>query len=361
MEPKKKKLNKKFLTIVIGLGVVGIAIGVWVYIHSQYHEKTDDAQVKANMTAIIPHVGGYIEKVYVSDNEMVHAGDTLFTIDNRDYQIKLEEAKAQVAAAKSEQVVSQTSIGSYQQNVTTSNAQANAAKGNVETAKIHLWRAEQDFDRYKNLYEDHSITEQQYEQALAAKKEAQQQLNMFQNQEKAMGSQRNAAESQKDISQKQVAVADAKIKSAQAMLDAAQLNIDYTYVTAPISGQLSNVDLQQGQFVQPGQAMFYLVNLSDKWVVANFKETQLAHMEIGQLVDIDVDAFPGMDLKGRVEAFSPATGARFSLLPPDNATGNFVKTVQRLPVKIQFTEENDSTQIAQLLSGMNVEIDVHIK
>lgn len=358
---KKRKLNKKFLAIVIALGVVVIIIGVSVYIHSQYHEQTDDAQVKANMTAIIPHVGGYIEKVYVSDNQFVHEGDTLFTIDNRDYQIKLEEAKAQVTAAESQQIVAQTSIGSYQQNVAASNARANAAKGNVETAKIKLWRAEQDFERYKNLYEDHSITEQQYEQALAAKKEAKEQLNIYENQEKAMGSQRNAAESQTDISEKQVAVAEAKIKSAEAMLDAAKLNIDYTYVTAPISGQLSSVDLQQGQFVQPGQALFYLVNLSDKWVVANFKETQLTNMRLGQKVDIDVDAFPDMKLKGIVEAFSPATGARFSLLPPDNATGNFVKTVQRLPVKIQFTEENDSTQIAQLLSGMNVEIDVHIK
>lgn len=358
---KKKKLNKKFLVIVVGLAIVGIVIGVSAYIHSQNHESTDDAQVKANMTAIIPHVGGYIEKVYVSDNQMVKAGDTLFTIDNRDYQIKLEEAKAQVAGAESQQVVTQTSIGSYQQNVAASNAQANAAKGNVETAKIKLWRAEQDFERYENLYQDHSITEQQYEQALAAKKEAKEQLNIYENQEKAMGSQRNAAESQKDISQKQVAVAEAKIASAQAMRDAAQLNIDYTYVVAPISGQLSNVDLQQGQFVQPGQALFYLVNLSEKWVVANFKETQLSKMRIGQKVEIDVDAFPDMELEGIIEAFSPATGARFSLLPPDNATGNFVKTVQRLPVKIQFTQDNDSTQIAQLLSGMNVEIDVHIK
>lgn len=358
---KKKKLNKKFLAIIIVLGVAAIVIGISVYIHSQHHEKTDDAQVKANMTAIIPHVGGYIEKVYVSDNQMVHAGDTLFTIDSRDYQIKLEEARAQVAAAESQQIVSQTSIGSYQQNVAASNAQADAAKGNVETAKIKLWRAEQDFERYKNLYEDHSITEQQYEQALATKKEATEQLSIYQNQEKAMGSQRNAAQSQKDISQKQVAVADAKIKSAEAMLDAAQLNIDYTYVVAPISGQLSNVDMQQGQYVQPGQALFYLVNLSEKWIVANFKETQLSKMRIGQKVEIDVDAFPDMKLEGIIEAFSPATGARFSLLPPDNATGNFVKTVQRLPVKIQFTEENDSTKIAQLLSGMNVEIDVHIK
>lgn len=358
---QKKKLNKKFLAIIIALGVAAIVIGVSVYIHSQYHEQTDDAQVKANMTAIIPHVGGYIKKVYVSDNQMVNAGDTLFTIDNRDYQIKLEEAKAQVAVAESQQVVTETSIGSYQQNVEASNAQAAAAKGNVETAKIKLWRAEQDFERYKNLFEDHSITEQQYEQALAAKKEATEQLSIYQNQEKAMGSQRNAAESQKDISQKQVAVSKAKLKSAEAMLDGAQLNIDYTYVTASITGQLSNVDIQQGQFVQPGQALFYLVNLSDKWVVANFKETQLSKMQIGQEVDIEVDAFPDMELKGRVEAFSPATGARFSLLPPNNATGNFVKTVQRLPVKIQFTEENDSTQIARLLSGMNVEIDVHIK
>ncbi len=158
-----------------------------------------------------------------------------------------------------------------------------------------------------------------------------------------------------------VAVAEANVQAAIAQLSAAKLNVGYTVVTAPIDGQLSSVDLQPGQFVSPGQSLFYLVNTKDKWVVANFKETQLQDLKIGQKVMIEVDAFPGEEFHAEVTAFSPATGARFSLLPPDNATGNFVKTIQRLPVKIDFTKENTPEKIAKLRSGMNVLVDVQLK
>ena len=358
---QKKKTNKKFIIIISVLLGIGIIYGGYKFIHSLSHEETDDAQIEANMTAIIPHVGGYVQEVYVKDNEKVQKGDTLFVIDNKDYLVQLEQANANLAAAKSQLNVAEASIGSYQANAAASNAQVSTASGNIEAAKIKLWRAENDFKRYKNLYDNHSITAQQYEQALAAKQEAEKHLEILQNQQKASASQHTAAVSQTKISEKQVSVAEANLQAAQAALDAAQLNMDYTVVTAPIDGQLSNVDLQMGQFVQPGQAMFYLVNTDNKWVIANFKETQLEDMELGQKVTIDVDAFPGMDIEGKVSAFSPATGARFSLLPPDNATGNFVKTVQRLPVKIDFTENNDSEKLAKLRPGMNVVVDVHLK
>lgn len=358
---QKKKTNKKFIIIISVLLGIGIIYGGYKFIHSLSHEETDDAQIEANMTAIIPHVGGYVQKVYVKDNEKVQKGDTLFVIDSKDYMVQLEQAKANLAAAKSQLNVAEASIGSYQANAAASSAQVNTASSNIEAAKIRQWRAENDFKRYKNLYENHSITTQQYEQALAAKQEAEKQLEVLQNQQKASASQRNAAVSQTKISEKQVSVAEANLQAAQAAVDAVQLNVGYTVVTAPIDGQLSNVDLQMGQFVQPGQALFYLVNTGDKWVIANFKETQLEDMELGQKVTIDVDAFPGMDIEGKVTAFSPATGARFSLLPPDNATGNFVKTVQRLPVKIDFTDDNDPKKLAKLRPGMNVNVDVHLK
>jgi len=358
---EKKKTNKKFIIIIAVLVTVGVVYGGYKFIHSLSHEETDDAQIAANMNPIIPHVGGYIEKVYVTDNQKVSKGDTLFVIDNRDYKVQLQQARASMAAAESQFSVSEASIGSYQANAAASNAQVNTAQGNIETAKINLWRVTNDFDRYKNLFENHSITEQQYEQALAAKQEAESRLEILKSQSKATSSQRNAAISQTEISKKQVSVAEANIQSAQAMLDAAQLNLDYTIVTSPIDGQLSEVDIQPGQFVQPGQALFYLVNISDKWVVANFKETQLDKMAIGQKVGIEVDAYPDMEFEGTITAFSPATGAKFSLLPPDNATGNFVKTVQRLPVKIDFTETNDAEQMKKLRSGMNVLVDVHVK
>lgn len=357
---QKKKTNKKFITIISSLIAVGLIYGGYKYFHSLSHEETDDAQIEANMSAIIPHVGGYVEEVFVEDNQKVKKGDTLFIIDDRDYNVQLEKAMASLAAAESQVNVAKASIGSYKANAAASNAKVNTATQSIESAKIKLWRAENDYKRFKNLYENHSITEQQYEQALAAKQEAEKNLEILKNQEKASASQRNAAVSQTDISEKQVSVAEANLKSAQAAVDAAKLNMDYTIVTAPIDGQLSEVDIQPGQFVQPGQALFYLVNTDKKWVVANFKETQLDKIELGQKVQIDVDAYPGMDLEGVVSAFSPATGARFSLLPPDNATGNFVKTVQRVPVKIDLTKSNDPEKLKKLRSGMNVEVDVHL-
>ncbi|WP_417445211.1 HlyD family secretion protein [Joostella sp.] len=358
---QKKKTNKKFTIIIGALIILGIIYGGIKIVHSFSHEETDDAQIEANMSPIIPHVGGYVEKVYVDDNDKVKKGDTLFTINDQDYMVQLEQAKAALAGAESQLIVAKASIGSYQANVATSNAQVNSALGNIENAKIALWRAENDFKRYENLFKNHSITEQQYEEALAAKQSAEKRLEVLKSQQNASNSQRKAAVSQTEISEKQVAVAEANVKSAQAQLDAARLNMSYTYVTAPIDGQLSNVDLQAGQFVQPGQSLFYLVNTNDKWVVANFKETQLEKMSIGQKVTIEVDAFPGEEFNAEITAFSPATGAKFSLLPPDNASGNFVKTIQRLPVKIDFSKENDVEKLAKLRSGMNVLVDVHLK
>ncbi len=357
---KKKKTNKKFILIISVLVSIGLIYGGYKYVHSLSHEETDDAQVEANMNAIIPHVSGYISKVYVTDNQRVEKGDTLLVIDDRDYRVKLEQAQANLAAAESQLNVAKASIGSYKANAAASQAQVGSVSGNIEAAKIKLWRAENDFKRYENLYKNHSITAQQYEQALAAKQEAEKALEILRSQKQASSSQSTAALSQTEISQKQVQVAEANVQSAQAALDAAQLNLDYAVITAPINGQLSNVEVQEGQLVQQGQALFYLVNTNEKWVVANFKETQLDKMSLGQKVGIEVDAYPDMEFEGTITAFSPATGARFSLLPPDNATGNFVKTVQRLPVKIEFTEDNDVQKLQKLRSGMNVVVDVHL-
>src|SRR5690606_35071709 len=220
---KKKKTNRKVGIIIAVLLGVAIIWGGYKFIHSLAHESTDDAQVRSNMNPIIPHIGGYIEQVYVTDNQFVKEGDTLFTIDSRDYLVKLEQAKANLAAAESQVVVARASIGSYRANVGISTAEVSSAKGNIESAKIKLWRATNDFERYENLYANHSITEQQYEQALAAKQEAEQQVKVLQDQQRAKASQKMAAVSQTNISEKQVIVAEANVKSAQAMVDAAEL------------------------------------------------------------------------------------------------------------------------------------------
>ncbi|MFV5691922.1 HlyD family secretion protein [Flavobacterium sp. LT1R49] len=357
---EKKKTNTKFIIILVTLIVLGGTYGTYKYMHSLSHEETDDAQIEKNMNPIIPKVSGYVDKVYIKDNDFVKKGDTLFTIDKRDYQLKIDEASAALLAAEGNFEVSKADIGSALANISVSDANVQSAGGNIETAKIRLGRITSDYNRYENLYKNHSITKQQYEQALAAKQEAESQIRILQQQEKASSYQKSVIVAKSKVSGKQTEVAAANIKRAEAMLEAAKLNLSYTAVTAAIDGQVSKIDIQPGQLVQPGQSLFYIINNSNAWIIANFKETQLNKMIIGQKVTIKVDAYPDYDFEGTLTSFSPATGSRFSILPPDNATGNFVKTIQRLPVKINLNASNDVEKIKLLRPGMNVDVDVHL-
>ncbi|MCO6176062.1 HlyD family secretion protein [Flavobacterium sp. NRK F10] len=356
-----KKTNKKFTIILIVLVTLGVVYGGYKYFHSLAHETTDDAQIEQNMSPIIPRVSGYVQKIYVKDNQYVKKGDTLFVIDNSDYLVRFEEAQAALLAAESNLEVSKADVGSAAAGVSVSAANAQSYTNSIENAKVKVWRATNDFERFENLYKNKSITKQQYEQALAAKQVAENELKVLQDQKAASDYQKKVAVSRSNVSSKQTQVAQANIKRAQAQLDAAKLNLGYTVVTAAIDGQVSTVDLQPGQMVQAGQSLFYIIETGDVWVVANFKETQLDKMRLGQEVEIKVDAYPDYKFVGEVTSFSPATGSRFSLLPPDNATGNFVKTVQRLPVKISFKNSNDKEKLSLLRAGMNVDVDVHLK
>lgn len=358
---EKKKTNIKFIIILVTLIVLGGTYGTFKYMHSLAHEETDDAQIEKNMNPIIPRVSGYVNKVYIKDNDFVKKGDTLFTIDKRDYELKIEEANAALIGAEGSFEVSKEDINSALASISVSDANVQSAYGNIETAKIRLGRINSDYERYNNLYKKHSITKQQYEQALAAKQEAESQVRILEQQQKASSFQKSVIEAKSRVSNKQTEVAAANIKKAQAMLDAAKLNLTYTVITAAIDGQVSKIDIQPGQLVQAGQSLFYIINNNEAWVVANFKETQLNKMVIGQKVTVKVDAYPDYDFEGKITSFSPATGSRFSLLPPDNATGNFVKTIQRLPVKISLNSTNDIEKIKLLRPGMNVDVDVHIK
>ncbi len=358
---EKRQTNKKFILIFATLLIVGGGYGIYKYQHAQAHEITDDAQIEKNMNPIIPRVSGYVTQVLVKDNQEVKKGDTLFVIDDRDYRVRLEDAKAALAAAESSFEVSKADVGSASANVSVSDANLQSTKGNIETAKVRLTRATNDYERYANLYKNRTITKQQFEQAEAAKLEAENQLKVILEQQKASAYQKSVAASRTVVSGKQTAVAQANINRAKAALEAAELNLSYTVVTAAIDGQVSKIALQVGQFVQPGQSLFYIVNNKEPWVVANFKETQLNKMVEGQKVSIKVDAFPDDEFTGTIASFSPATGAKFSLLPPDNATGNFVKTIQRLPVKITLDASNDPNKIKVLRPGMNALVDVHLK
>ena len=358
---EKKQTNTKFIIILVILVVIGGGYGTYKYLHSLAHEQTDDAQIEKNMNPIIPRVSGYVSKVYIKDNDYVKKGDTLFTIDKKDYQLKIAEATAALAAAEGNFEVSRADISSALASVSASDATVQSASGNIESAKIKLAQITSDYNRYDNLYKSHTITKQQYEQAYTAKQEAENQVRILQQQQKASAFQKSVIIAKSKASDKLTEVAAANIKRAQALLDAANLNISYTVITAAIDGQVSKIDIQPGQLVQPGQSLFYIINNQEAWVIANFKETQLNKMVMGQKVTLKVDAYPDYDFEGTITSFSPATGSRFSILPPDNATGNFVKTIQRLPVKISLNTSNDAAKIKLLRPGMNVDVDVHVK
>jgi membrane fusion protein (multidrug efflux system) len=297
--------------------------------------------------------------VRVKDNQKVKKGDTLLLLDDRDLKLKLEQAEAALATAETNLASAKATSRAAQANIGTSAAAIKAADAQIEAAKVTVWQATQDYNRYANLIKDHSITQQQFEQAQAAKEKAEKQLQVLEEQKTQAARQTNAVSSQSNATSTQINVAASAIKQRQVDVADAKLNLSYAVITAPADGVTSKINVQVGQFLQAGQATFSIVQDNDLWVVANFKETQFNDLRIGQKVTISVDAFPGHDFEAKLTSFSPATGAQFALLPPDNASGNFVKVVQRLPVKIEFTNSQDSL-VKQLKAGMNVNVDVHL-
>ena len=357
--PAAKKSSKGFI-IVLGLLLIG---GGWFgfskYQHAQHHEETDDAQIEANVSPVIPRVAGYVKSVRVKDNQLVKKGDTLLVLDDRDLGLKVLQAEAALATAQTNLGVAQAATNASRANISSTQAGVSTADAQIEVAKINVWRTTQDYDRYANLIKDHSITQQQYEQALAAKQTAEKQLQILASQRNQISQQTNAVTSQSNATSSQIAVANAVIKQKEAEVAEAKLNLTYAVITAQETGMVSKVNIQEGQFLQPGQSVFSIVLSNDVWVVANFKETQFEKMKVGQKVTIHVDAFSNHPFEATLTSFSPATGSRFALLPPDNASGNFVKVVQRLPVKIEFNKSADSL-VNQLRPGMNVAVDVHL-
>jgi membrane fusion protein (multidrug efflux system) len=355
----KKKTNKTFLIILIVVLVVGGTFGARSYIHSLHHEETEDAQVETNINPVIPRISGYIADVRVNDNQHVKKGDTLLVLDDREMKVKLQQAEAALATAQSGLGSAKATTVAARANIATSQASVAAADAQIEAAKVNVWRATEDYKRYANLIKDHSITQQQYEQALAAKQSAEKQLQILEQQKKQASRQSSAVVSQSAATGSQIGVAEATIKERETELAQAKLDLSYTVVTASEDGTVSKVNVREGQYIQAGTSLFSIVRDNVKWVVANFKETQLENIRKGEKVLVTADAFPGHEFEAQVSSFSPATGARFALLPPDNASGNFVKVVQRLPVKIEFTDSADSL-INRLRAGLNVNVDVLI-
>ena len=356
-EPAKKK-SKGFLIVLIALVLGGGTFGITKYIHAQHHEETDDAQIDASISPVIPRISGYVIEVRVNDNQRVKAGDTLIIMDNRNELIKLKQMEAALMVAQNNLHVAEANTGASKANIASYEANISTVDAQIEAAKVTLRRASQDYERYANLIKDHSITQQQYEQAEAAKQSAERQLAVLTGQKNAAMRQTSAASSQSNATGQQVGVANATIQQRQADVENARLDLSYTVITAPSDGVVSKVNAQVGQLLQAGQLLFSVVAGNAPWVVANFKETQFSRIRPGQKVTVKIDAFPGHEFEGKVASLSPASGAKFALLPPDNASGNFVKTVQRLPVKIEFTTSDQF--LKDIRPGMNVDVDVHL-
>jgi len=354
-----KKRSKAFLIVLILLLLGGGSFGISKYIYSKHHETTDDAQVEANINPVIPKISGYVTEVRAKENQHVNKGDTLLLLDERDLKLKLEQAEAALATAKSNLSSAKATTAASQANIATSQVAVGTIDAQIEAAKVNVWRATQDYNRYANLIKDHSVTQQQYEQAQATKETAERQLDVLQQQKLQASKQTSAVASQSSATSTQVGIVASTIKQRQVDVDEAKLMLSYTVVTAPADGVVSKVNVQEGQYLQSGQSTFSIVQDNEIWVVANFKETQFGDLKVGQKVSIEIDAFPGREFEGKIASFSPATGSRFALLPPDNASGNFVKTVQRLPVRIEFLDPQNN-MVKQLRAGMNVSVDVHL-
>ncbi len=341
----QKKPRKLVFPIILGLVLVGALIfTIKEYVFLQSHEQTDDAQVDGDISPVIARVPGYVMEIRFKDNQYVHAGDTLVVLDDRDYKIKLDQAVAAQTAAQKNVAAQGAQIAESQSNIA-------VQKANIEQAQVRLWKATQDYARYKNLYDDHAITKAQLDEVTADRDGAQAALD-------AAKSQVPVIDKRINTSREQTVATGAVIDSRKADVEYAQLQLSYTVITAPASGIISKRNIQLGQLVQAGTPLFSVVH-EDIYITANFKETQLSDIRLGQKVDIRVDAFDKQVIPGTIESFSGATGAKFSLLPPDNATGNFVKVVQRIPVRIHI--DADSSVLNKMRPGMSVDVTVHTK
>jgi membrane fusion protein (multidrug efflux system) len=343
-EPKKKP--NRVLPIILGVILIGgIIFGIKEYIYYGKHIDTDDAQVDGDISPVVARVGGYVDSIYFEENTHVNKDQVLVKIDDNDYKIKVEQAKAAQTGASA-------GIGVNQSQIYANDANSASAYANVASAAARLDKTQKDYNRYANLVKDGSVTQQQFDQAKSD-------LEVAQANYKASKDQYKAALEQVGTTKSQLAVTHTGVSQKQVDVDYAKLQLSYTTVKSPSSGITSKKNVQVGQLVQAGQTLFSIVNDNSIYITANFKETQLDNIHDGLKCDIDVDAYPDLKLKGTVYNFSPATGAKFSLLPPDNATGNFVKVVQRVPIKIKIDASKEV--LAKLRPGMSVNVSVIYK
>ncbi|MDO7745154.1 MAG: HlyD family secretion protein [Pedobacter sp.] len=328
-------------------GIIAIGLAIWglIFLFDFYsYEETNDAQVEEYINPVTSRVTGFIREIKYEENQEVKKGDTLLVIDNSEYKLQQEEGEAALANA-------QAQINVMESNVATTAKVSVASESQIASAKAKLVKQQQDYDRYEKLFKVESATQQQLENSKAA-------LDVANSEYRSAVENYQASLSKVNDIKAQKGVYEAEIKRRQALLSRNKLDVGYTVIRAPYNGKMGRRTIQEGQLIQAGQTLAFIVDKeAGKWVIANFKETQISHMHINAAVEITADAYPGETFKGIVVSLSPATGARFSLLPPDNSTGNFVKIVQRIPVKIKLTD--NAATLDQLRAGMNANVKIN--
>ena len=339
-ETKRNRTFHVLITVIACILVAsGIILGIWFYVFNSNHEETNDAQVEQYVTPIMSRITGYVQEVRFDENQFVDKGDTLVVIDNREYKSKLNVALADVQSAKQSSVVAE-------RNVATTASTTTIGESQLAAAKTNLWKTKLEYERYQALVKDEAATSQQLEKVRADYESAQ--AHFQEMRDRIQSSNLSTSQAQANVPTMQTNIA-----SKQAVADNAALFLSYTIITAPYDGWVGKRTLQPGQMVKEGQSLVSIVS-KEKWITANFKETQLQYLTVGQEVRIQADALSGKEFTGIITSLSPASGARFSLLPPDNATGNFVKIEQRIPVRIQLKETNKQADF--LRAGMNITV-----
>ena len=333
---REKRINKSISLLAWILIIAGVAGMLSFYLFSRKNVTTNDAQIEQYITPVSSKVSGFIKEIKFKENQFVKKGDTLLIIDNREFKNQVNIAEANLQATTE-------TVKTVQSGVNTKESDSKIIDAKIASAKIDIWKTEQDYNRYKNLLEQNAATEQQFENIKASYEQAK--ANLL-----ALQQQKNAIKASANEQQTRVAPVQSQIQQSSASLNNAKLFLSYTVVTAPYDGWVGKKTIQEGQLIKEGQALVQIVS-KEKWIIANFKETQLGEIDQNKEVTITADAFPNTEFKGKTESISPASGSQFSLVKPDNATGNFVKIEQRFPVKI-ILENNQNND--KLLSGMNV-------
>jgi membrane fusion protein (multidrug efflux system) len=332
------------LFIVLGvLAVIAIGYGIRWLIYGRYIQTTDDAYLKADSVTVSPRVNGYIDQIYVVDNQLVKTGDPLVRIDLRNYQALLNQQDAAVAARNADIQAAESQITQQQAAVEQARAQLVGAEANAKFAR-------DESDRYKGLRDQGVETDERYAQALNERN---------QTAAAVLGAEANVkvVERQLDTVRSQINQSRAQLEGAKAASNTARLNLDDTIIRASVDGRVGDKTAQVGQFVQPGTRLMSVVPVQDVYLVANYKETQVRRMKVGQKATVKVDAIGDETIPGVIDSFAPGTGAQFALLPPENATGNFIKIVQRVPVRIKLMPPNQEVA-SRLLPGLSVSVEI---